>query len=110
MLFSPEMDDLMAQIKTIILRQSENACDEPEDRAALQNTIRIACEFFIFLKAIDGSPELSQAEYMADTIRYSIDDLYTMAQWGRVLTGLELRKAFAQNMPTTLIAMTTMYD
>src|SRR5712672_1167108 len=105
MLFSPEMDELMAQIKTIILRQSENAFDEPEDNAALQNTIRIACEFILFLKDIDDTPELSQAEYVADTIRYGIDDLYTMAQWGRVLTGLELRKGFAQNMPTTLIEM-----
>ena len=110
MLFSPEMDDLMAQIKTIILRQSENAFDEPEDNAALQNTIRIACEFFIFLKGIDGSAELSEAEYMADTIRSGIDDFYAMAQWGRVLRGLELRKGFAQNMPTTLIEMKKMYD
>jgi len=110
MLFSPEMDELMVQIKTIILRQSENAFDESEDDAALQTTIRIACEFFIFLKSIDGSPELSQAEYMADTIRSGIDDFYAMAQWGRILTGLELRKSFAQNMPTTLTEMKKMYD
>ena len=110
MLFSSEMDELMAPIKAIILRQSENVFNEPEDRAVLQNTIRIACEFFIFLKAIDESPELSEAEYMADTIRSGIDDFYSMAQWGRILSGLEVRKGFAQNMPTTLTEMKKSYD
>jgi len=47
---------------------------------------------------------------MADTIRSGIDDFYAMAQWGRILTGLELRKSFAQNMPTTLTEMKKMYD
>ena len=62
------------------------------------------------MKGIDGSAELSEAEYMADTIRSGIDDFYAMAQWGRILTGLELRKDFAQNMPTTLTEMKKMYD
>lgn len=110
MLFSPKQDELKAQIKTVILRDSEDFLDEPEDLAALLDTIRIACEFFDFLKRTDGTPELSEAEYMADTIRSGIDDFYAMAQWGRILTGLELRKGFAQNMPSTLIEMKKMYD
>lgn len=110
MLFSPEMDELQAQIKTIILRQSETFFEEPEDLAVLQNTIRIACEFFVFLKGIGGSPELSDAEYMADTIRSGIDDFHRMDHWGRILSGLELRKDFAENMPRTLMEMKKMYD
>jgi hypothetical protein len=110
MLFSPEMDELQAQIKTIILRESEDFFDEPGDLAVLQNTIRIACEFFDFLNRTDQAPELSEAEYMAGTIRSGIDDFYRMAQWGGILTGLELRKGFARNMPSTLTEMKRMHD
>jgi hypothetical protein len=110
MLYSPEMDGLQGQIKTIILRESEDFFDEPDDLAVLQNTIRIACEFFIFLKRTDGTPELSEAEYMADTIRSGIDDFHRMEQWGRILTGLQLRKGFAQNMPSTFTEMKKIYD
>jgi hypothetical protein len=73
MLFSPEQDELKAQITTVILRDSEDFFDKPADLAVLQNTIRIACEFFGFLKRIDGTPELSEAEYVADTIRSGIE-------------------------------------
>jgi len=110
MLFSPEQDELKAQIETVILRDSEDFFDEPEDLAVLRNAIRIACEFFDFLKRTDGTPELSEAEYMAGTIRSGIDNFYAMAQWGRILTGLELRKGFAQNMLSTLIEIKKMYD
>jgi hypothetical protein len=110
MLFSPEQDELKAQIKTVILRDSEDFFDEPEDLAVLQNTIRIACEFLDFLKRTDGTPELSEAEYVAGTIRSGIDDFYRMAQWGAILSGLKLRKGFAQNMPSTLTEMKKMYD
>jgi hypothetical protein len=110
MLFSPEMDELQAQIKTIILRESKDFFDEPEDLAVLENTIRISCEFFLLLKRTDGTPELSEAEYMADTVRSGIDDFHRMAQWGRILTGLQLRKGFAQGMPSTLTEMKKMYD
>ena len=110
MLFSPEQDELKAQIKTIILRESEDFFDEPKDLAVLQNTIRIACEFLDFLKRTDGTPELSEAEYVAGTIRSGIDDFYRMAQWGGILSGLELRKGFGQNMPSTLSEMKELYD
>ncbi len=109
MLFSPELNELQAQIKTIILRESEDFFDEPADLVVLQNTIRIACEFLDFLKRTDSAPELSEVEYMADTIRSGIDDFYRMAQWGRILTGLELRKGFAQSMPSTLTEMKNIY-
>jgi hypothetical protein len=32
-----------------------------------------------------------------------------MAQWGRILTGLQLRKGFAQTMPSTLTEMEKIY-
>jgi hypothetical protein len=53
MLLSPKQDELKAQIKTVILRDSEDFFDELEDLAVLQNTIRIACEFSDFLKGTD---------------------------------------------------------
>jgi hypothetical protein len=110
MLLSPKQDELKAQIKTVILRDSEDFFDEPEDFAVLQNTIRIACEFSDFLKGTDGTPELSDAEYMADTIRSGIDDFYRMAQWGGILSVLKLRKGFGQNVPSTLSEMKELYD
>jgi hypothetical protein len=110
MLFSPEQDKLKAQIETVILRESEDFFDEPEDLAVLQNTIRIACEFLDFLKRTEGTPELSEAEYMADTIRSGIEDFHTMADWGGILSGLELRKGFGQNIPSTLAEMKEMCD
>ena len=39
MLLSPKQDELKAQIKTVILRDSEDFFDGPEDLAVLQNTI-----------------------------------------------------------------------
>lgn len=110
MLLSPKQDELKAQIKTVILRDSKDFFDEPEDLAVLQNTIRIACEFSDVLKGTDGTPELSDAEYMADTIRSGIDDFYRMAQWGGILSGLKLRKGFGQNVPSTLSEMKELYD
>jgi hypothetical protein len=110
MLFSPELDELKAQITTVILRDSEDFFEESRDLAVVQNAIRIACEFLDFLKRTYGTPELSEAEYIADTIRSGIDDFYAMAHWGAILSGLELRKGFDQNMPSTLTDMKKMYD
>lgn len=109
-LFSPELDELKTQITKNILRESEDFFDPPEDLAVLNNTVRIACEFFLFLKRTDGLPDLKDAEYIAGTIRSGIDEFYTMEQWGRILTGLELRRGFSQNLPSTLPEMKKSYD
>ena len=47
---------------------------------------------------------------MAGTIRSGMDDFYTMEQWGRVLTGLELRRGFSRSLSTTLREMKKLYD
>jgi len=101
MLFSPELDELKAQIKNIILRESDDFFDEPEDLAVLQVTIRIACEFYDFLKRTDSAPELEEAEYIRDTIRSGMDEFFQMSQWGDILTGLELQKGFRREFPTS---------
>lgn len=109
-LFQPELDQLKTQITKCILRESEDFFGDPDDLAVLNNTVRIACEFFDFLRRTDGVPGLEDAEYMADTIRFGIDDFYTMGQWGRILTALELRRGFSESLPTTLPGMKKLYD
>jgi hypothetical protein len=47
MLASPEMEAMKAQMKAVILGDSEGYFPESEDP---QITVRVACEFFAFLK------------------------------------------------------------
>src|SRR2546429_5343140 len=79
MLFSPEMDAMQARMKAIILRDSEGFFDDPKESEDLQITIRIACEFFVFLRQSKDVPELDEAEYMAGTIRSGLDWFFSMA-------------------------------
>jgi hypothetical protein len=58
MLFSPEMDAMELQMTTVILRDSEGFFDEPEQRQELQITVRVACEFFVFLNQSTDPPEV----------------------------------------------------
>ena|ERR1017187_4512784 len=104
------VDELKAQIKAVVLRESEDFFDDPEDLAVLQVTIRIACEFLDFLQRTDGSPELSQAVYMAGTIRAGMDEYVTLALWGRIISGLELRDRFDWNLPSSFPEMKTSYS
>lgn len=50
MLFSPELDAMKAKIRAIIVRDSEGFFDDPKENEDLQITVRIACEFFMFLQ------------------------------------------------------------
>jgi hypothetical protein len=108
--FSPELDTLKAQIQQVILRESEDFFDEPDDLITLQVTVRIACEFFDFLRRTNSKPELAEAEYMAQTIRSGMDQFYVMAHWGNILTGLQLRKGFSESLPSTLRTLWESYD
>ncbi|HWO34525.1 MAG TPA: hypothetical protein VNO32_37510 [Candidatus Acidoferrum sp.] len=47
---SPEIDALKAQMTAIIVRDAEGYFDDPSDREAIQITVRIACEFFMFVQ------------------------------------------------------------
>ena len=98
---SEDINQPKIQIEAVILRQSEDFFADPKDLAVLRVTIRIACEFFDFLERTDDLPEESEAEYMAGTIRSGMDFFFTLAQWGGMLSGLELRKGFGPNLPST---------
>ena len=110
MLFSPEMDAMQARMKAIILRDSEGFFDDPKESEDLQITIRIACEFFVFLRQSKDVPELDEAEYMAGTIRSGLDWFFSMAQTGGILTGLKLQSGFGPKLPSTFSELKASYD
>ena len=64
-----EIDALKAKMTAIIVRDAEGCFDDPEEREAIQITVRIACEFFMFLQRSNDTPELGEAEYMAQWLR-----------------------------------------
>jgi hypothetical protein len=105
-----EIDALKAQMTAIILRDAEGYFDDPREREAIQITVRIACEFFMFLRQSNDVPELREAEYMAETIRSGLDWFFFMAQEGRMLTGLELKTGFGPKLPDTFSELKDSYE
>jgi hypothetical protein len=110
MLFSPEIDAMKEQMTAIIVRDSEGFFDDPNPREDLQITVRIACEFFVFLQQSNDVPELEEAKYMAGTIRSGMDWFFSMAQTGRILTGLKLQYGFGPKLPSTFSDLKASYD
>lgn len=110
MLFSPEMDALKARITAIILKDSEGFFDEPKESEDLQITVRITCEFFVFLQQSNDDPKLDDAEYMAGTIRSGLDWFFSIAQTGSILTGLKLQRGFGSKLPSTLSDLKASYE
>jgi hypothetical protein len=108
MLFSPEIDAMKTQMTAIIVRDS-GFFDDPKESEALQITVRVACEFFVFLQSSDV-PELDEAEYMAGTIRSGMDWFFSMAQTGRILTGLKLQYGFGPKLPNTFSELKASYE
>ena len=106
----PDLDKHRVQIEALILRESEDFFHQPKDLAALQVTIRIACEFLDFLRRTDGTPELREAEYMAGTIRSGMDEYFMVSQWGGILSGLELQKGFGRMLPSSFSELKASYD
>jgi hypothetical protein len=121
---SPEIDALKAQMTAIIVRDSEG-CFDNREMEALQITVRIACEFFMFLQESNDAPELREAqymagiirapelhvaEYMAATIRSGMDWFFSMAQTGRILTGLQLKIGFSPKLPSTFYELKESYE
>jgi hypothetical protein len=107
---SPEIDALKAQMTAIIERDAEGYFDDASDREAIQITVRIACEFFMFVQQSNEMPELREAEYMAGTIRSGLDWFFSMAQTGRILTGLELKTGFGPKLPSTFSELKESYE
>lgn len=110
MLFSPELDAMKAKIRAIIVRDSEGFFDDPKENEDLQITVRIACEFFMFLQQSNDAPELGDAEYMAGTIRSGMDWFFSVAQTGGILTGLELQRGFGSKLPNTFSELKASYE
>jgi hypothetical protein len=110
MLMSPELDAMRDQIRAIVLRDSEGFFDDPKENENLQITVRIACEFYLFLHQSDSTPELSDADYMAETIRSGLDWFFSLAHTGSVLAGLNLRQGFGQELPRNLSELRVSYD
>jgi hypothetical protein len=110
MLFSPEIDAMKEQMTAIIVRDSEGFFDDPKWREDLQITIRVACEFFVFLQQSNDVPQLGEAEYMAGTIRSGMDWFFSMAQTGRILTGLKLQYGFGPKLPSTFSELKASYE
>jgi hypothetical protein len=107
---SPEIDALKAEMTAIILRDAEGCFDDPSEKEAIQITVRIACEFFMFLQQSNDVPELRDAEYMAGTIRAGLDWFFFTAQEGRILTGLKLKTGFGPKLPSTFSELRESYE
>ena len=110
MQFSPELDAMKAQMKAIVVRDSEGFFDDPKENENLQITVRIACEFFVFLRESKDVPDLDEAEYMAGTIRSGMDWFFSMAQTGGILSGLELQSGFGPKLPSTFSELRASYN
>jgi hypothetical protein len=110
MLFSPEIDAMKEQMTAIIARDSEGFFDDSKWSEDLQNTVRIACEFFVFLQQSNDVPELGEAEYMAGTIRSGMDPFFSMAHTGNILTGLKLQRGFGPKLPGTFSELKASYQ
>src|SRR4029077_18536496 len=107
---SAEIDAMKARMTAVLLRDSEGFFDDPKESEDLQITIRIVCEFFVFLQQSNDVPELSEAEYMAETIRSGLDWFFSIAQTGGILTGLKLQTGFGPKLPNTFAELKTSYE
>lgn len=110
MAVSPELDAMLAQIRAVILHDSEGFFDSPKENENLQITARIACEFYLFLRQSGATPDLSEADYMAGTIRSGLDWFFSMAQTGSILTGLNLQRGFGRELPRNFLELRLSYD
>jgi hypothetical protein len=105
-----DVDELREAIEAIILRGADDFFDAPEDRSALEVTIRICCEFYDFLIRAGDAPNSSDANYMASQIRSGMEEYFTLEQYGRVLSGLKLQEGFSGKLPQTFVELKTEYE
>src|SRR5579862_8324529 len=105
-----DVDELREEIEAIILRGADDFFEAPEDRSALEVTVRTCCEFYDFLMRAGDEPDSSYANYMASTIRSGVEEYFTLEQYGRVLSGLKLQEGFAVKLPQTFVELKTEYE
>ena len=110
MQFSPELDAMKVRMTAIIARDSEGFFDDPKQNEDLQITVRIACEFLVFLQQSKDVPDLGGAQYMSGTIRSGLDWFFSMAQTGRILAGLKLQSGFGPKLPSTFSELKASYQ
>lgn len=108
--FSPELDAMKSEMKAILRRDSEGFFDDPKENENLQITVRIACEFFVFLRQSKDVPDVDEAEYMAGTIRSGMDWFFALAHTGGSLLGLKLQSGFGPKLPSTFNELKASYD
>lgn len=109
MLLSPEVDAIKGRMMAVLVKDSEGFFDDPREAESLGITVRIACEFFIFLQESSGVPKFDEPDYIAGTIRSGMDWFYSMAQTGRILTGLRLQNGFGPKLPSTFAELKLSY-
>jgi hypothetical protein len=80
MLPSPEIEAMTAQMKAVILRDSEGYFDGPQESKDLQITVRVACEVFAFLKQ---SSDLLSWLRPNTWLKQSVQDSIGFSQWLR---------------------------
>jgi len=108
-ILSSDIETLKAQMTAIIVRDAEHCFDDPGERENLQITVRIACEFLMFLQQSENMPESREAQYTVGTIRSGLDWFFSMAQTGRILTGLNLENGFGPKLPNTFSELKESY-
>jgi hypothetical protein len=107
-----DVDELREEIEAIVLRGADDFFDAPEDRSALEVTVRICCEFYDFLTRAEDPPDSSDANYMASTIRSGMEEYFTLEQYGRVLSGLKLQEGFSKSskLPQTFAGLKAEFE
>jgi hypothetical protein len=105
-----DVDELRDEIEAIVLRESQDFFEDAESRDALEVTVRICCEFYVFLETEGDDPDLSEARYVAQTVRSGMDQYYTMEQYGRIWSGLKLQEGFSQKLPQTFAELQVEYE
>src|SRR5579863_7560455 len=106
----PDVAAMQDQIKIIIQREAEGLFDDPEEMEDLQVTVRIVCEFFVFLRESAEVPDYDQADYMLGTIRSGMRFFVSMHGLGRVLSGLKLNYGFNSATPKTFSELKASYN
>jgi hypothetical protein len=102
--------EMQEQIKAAIRRGPDGFFDNPKDAEDLQATVRIVCEFYLFLRQSGEVPDCEEAECAAGTIRSGMDWFFSMAQTGSILSGLNLKYGFNPTLPKTFSELKASYN
>ena len=95
--------DLVDQIESSIVRDSEDFFAAPNLREDLHVTIRITKDFYQFLCKNGDQPSSEEIAYMMDTIRSGLDAFFSLAYVCRVIetgtSGWKVDRNLRWNLP-----------